>query len=172
MNRPEINEYAPYYQGYIDLVEGDNFLTKLAKVNDYTIALLATVPESRSDYAYADGKWTIKELVMHLCDTERVFQYRALSFARMDPAPLPGFDHDAWVPAAEAHLRTLPEVAAEYRSVRQASITLFSSFGERQLLQKGKANGLEMSVRALGFVVVGHELHHRKILQERYLTGA
>ena len=154
------------------MVEGDDFLSKMPKVHDYTQALLATIPESKADYAYAEGKWTIKELILHLCDCERVFQYRALSFARMSSAPLPGFDHDAWVPASDAHLRTLPEIAAEYRSVRNSSITLFSSFSDRQLLQKGKANGLEMSVRALGFVAVGHELHHRKVMQERYLTGA
>lgn len=170
MKRPAEDEYVPYFKTYIDKVEGEDVLSLMKKVHADTQQLLQTIPVDQEDFAYAEGKWTIKELILHLCDCERVFQYRAVSFARGDETGLPGFDHDNWVVNSNAAKRSLSEIANEYRTIRNASISLFESFDEEQLSQSGLANGNKVTVRALAFILVGHELHHRNVLQERYIA--
>ena len=163
------NEYAPYYGTYIskapdmDIIEGLRQNGKLIK------EALESLPEDKWDHSYAPGKWTIKELVHHIIDTERIFSYRALRFGRGDTTDLPGFDQDDFVSGANSNSRTSVSLIAEYKAVRESTICLFESFSQDDLLRIGIASGSPMSVRALGFVIVGHETHHLNILNERYL---
>jgi hypothetical protein len=134
-----------------------------------TESLLREIGESRGNHRYAPGKWSVKEVVGHLADAERVFSYRALRFAREDKTPLPGYEQDDYVRSANFDSRHLAELAAEFRSVRAATITLFTGFSDDALMRMGPANNVAFSVRALGWIIAGHELHHRRILKERYL---
>lgn len=168
---PAADEHAPYYGKYIAPLSGDMFelLQSQAKT---TAALLAATPESRAGHRYAEGKWSVKEVVGHLSDGERVFAYRALRFARADQTDLPGFEENEWVAAANFDRRTLASIAAEFAAVRAASLALFASFDDEELLRRGTANGNPVSVRALAAILVGHERHHVGLLRERYgLTG-
>ena len=126
--------------------------------------------KSKGDFAYAPGKWTIKQVVGHICDAERIFAYRALRFARGDVAPLPGFDENAWMPAARFDARPLGDLAAELDAVRRATLALLRTFDADALARRGTANNKEISVRALAYVIAGHERHHVGILRERYLA--
>ena len=128
-----------------------------------------TVSEDKLVYRYAEGKWTIKEIISHLIDTERIFCYRALRFARQDKTPVAGFDENDYVEASNANNRAIEELLEEYASVRAASISLFKSFSDADLLRKGMAGSGEVSVRALGFLIIGHEKHHINVIKERYL---
>lgn len=166
--RPAPTEYAPYYGGYIDLV-GDDLLGDLRRNGEATHRLLGTLPESRGDFRYAPGKWSVKEVLGHLVDGERVFAYRALRFARRDETPVPGFDQDAWVPGGDFGGRTLRSLLDEHHAVRAASLALFENLPEEAWDRVGTANDQRISVRALAFVIAGHEAHHQGILRDRYL---
>jgi len=120
-------------------------------------------------YAYTDGKWSVAEVLVHLMDTERIFQYRALRFARNDKTELKGFEQDDYIPESEANGRDKEDVLREFLAIRNSSIALFKSFHEEQLKRSGKANGATMSVRALGCIICGHQAHHFNILKQRYL---
>jgi hypothetical protein len=167
--RPEPSEHHAYYATYISEVPEGEVLATLAAQIGRTSALLAAVPESRAGFRYADGKWSIKEVVGHMADTERVFSYRALRIARGDATPLPGFDENAWVPVGEFDRRTLADLAAELRAVRAATLALFGGFTADAWLRVGTASGHSISARALAWIVTGHERHHLRILEERYL---
>ncbi len=169
--RPEASEYAPYYGRYLENVPEGDLFEVLATQPDETAALLEEIGEARADYRYALGKWSVKEIVGHLIDTERVFAYRALRFARGDRSALPGFDQDAYVAAAHFDNRPLADLVEEFRLGRRANVRLFRSFDAAALRRSGTANGVEMSVRALLYIIAGHERHHRQILRERYLPG-
>lgn len=169
-NRPEINEYAKWYADYINQTSGNDFLEALQSADEELNNLLGNLSDERAEKAYAQGKWTIKDLLQHLIDSEWIFAYRALRFARMDTTDLPGFDHDAYVEPARANQRKMTDLLADQRNLRQATTTLFSSFSEEALLRTGTANGNNVSVRALGWIIAGHQLHHLKIIKERYLT--
>ncbi|NQZ43454.1 MAG: DinB family protein [Flavobacteriaceae bacterium] len=163
------DEYHPYYKSYIEILgtlELDQALQK--SLQDLKAFIGDLSPEILS-HAYADGKWTVAEVLLHLIDAERVFQYRALRFARNDGIDLPGFDQDAYVPNSNAGSRTKESLLEEYTNVRKSSLSLFASFGAGELACIGTANSTPMSVRALGFVISGHQAHHFKILRERYL---
>lgn len=121
-----------------------------------------------ADYAYAPGKWTVKKLLNHIVDTERIFIYRALCIARGDQTPLPGYDENDYAEAAQVGHRSLVDLAHEFQSVRSATLSLFNSFGEHELLRTGIANGNAMSVNAIGFIIIGHALHHEVVARERY----
>ena len=121
------------------------------------------------DFSYADGKWSVAEVLVHLMDAERVFQYRALRFARNDRTELKGFDQDAYVPESSANSRNKKDIEEEFVAIRKSSLKLFGSLGAEELSRSGKANGTSMSVRALGFVICGHQAHHFKIIKDRYL---
>lgn len=160
----------PFYQGYVNQVESDELIQELIKNGNETLELFRSIHEKLGDHAYAEGKWTIKELIAHIIDAERVFAYRALRFSRNDQTELPGFDEQLWAPESNASNRKLFKLAEEFANVRASTIDLFGSFSEEMLQRSGKANGNSMTVEAIGFVTVGHEIHHRNILLERYLS--
>lgn len=168
LERPTSDEYAPFYAGYVAKVPAGNLLELLEREGATTREVLGRVGEERASYRYAPGKWSIKEVVGHLCDAERIFAYRALRFGRGDDTPLPGFDENVYVPSGRFEERTLADLTAELGTIRQASLELFRHFDAAALGRSGPANQNPVSVRALGVILVGHELHHRAILAERY----
>jgi hypothetical protein len=169
--RPEADEHLPYYGKYIALVPAGDLAEILAAQQAATQRLLAPLGEARAGHRYAPGKWSIKEVVGHLADAERVFCYRALRFARADESPLTGFDENVYVPAGGFDRRTLASLLAEYAAVRAASLALVTSLDEAAWLRRGTANGAVVSVRALACIIAGHELHHVALLRERYGLG-
>jgi len=167
-SRPGPDEYASYYEKYVSLVAGD-VMEALARQGATTVAGLRGLPEEAGDSRYAPGKWSVKELVGHIIDAERVFAYRALRFARGDGTPLAGFDQDPYVAAANSDARTLDDLSDEFECVRASTILLLRSFGPEAWLRRGTASDNEVSVRALAHIIAGHEQHHVNILRERYL---
>ena len=167
--RPEKSEYPPYCEGYISRVPDGDILGILGKQLDDTLALIKTIPEARGDSRYAEGKWSVKEVIGHVIDTERVFAYRALRFARGDATPLAGFEQDDFVRGAAFDKRSLSDLADEYEHVRRATISLFANLDAEAWSRKGSANNNETSVRALAFIIAGHERHHVEVLRTRYL---
>jgi uncharacterized damage-inducible protein DinB len=168
---PAADEYVPDYGKYLAPLSGDMF-ELLQSQAQTTAALLAATPESRAGHRYAEGKWSVKEVVGHLSDGERVFSYRALRFARADATDLPAFEENEWVAHANFDRRTLASIAAEFAAVRAATLALFASLDDEALLRRGTANGQAVSVRALAALLVGHERHHVGLLRDRYgLTG-
>ena len=165
------NEYNPYYKNYIQTIEknGKSIIENLINSQREFDETLRLLPKEKEDYAYAEGKWTIKELIQHIIDTERVFSYRALCFARNDKTSLPGFDQDIFVDNSNANTRNYYDLLDEMQTLRQSTIQLFKSFTSASFLRMGIGSGSEMSVRALGYLFSGHQLHHLKVLKERYL---
>ena len=147
--RPAIGDYGEYYQGYIDLVEGDDILKILLENNQYAQDILNSFPQSKGNHRYAEGKWTVKEVVGHMMDVERIFCYRALAIARAEKKPLPGFDQDQYVLNGKFNNRPLYELTYEYRLVREATISLFNSFDHSVLHYRGNASGNDVTVLAL-----------------------
>jgi uncharacterized damage-inducible protein DinB len=168
-HRPTPEEFAPYYATYIDLVPEGDLIETLERQLAETTALLAAVPEERSRFRYAEGKWTLAEVVGHINDTERIFAYRALRVGREDATPLASFDQDPYVVTSPAARMSLKELSEEFNAIRRASIVLLRNFDEAAWMRRGTASGKTVSARALGWMIAGHELHHRKILRERYL---
>ena len=166
--RPIAGDCAAYLLGYVELVPDEPILETLASQIDETAALLSAAGEERGEHHYAPGKWTVKEVVGHLADTEQVFTYRALRFARGDATPLAGFEQDDWVRHAGCGDRTLAEITSLLRSVRAASLALFATLPDAAWRRRGVASGSEVVVSAYPWVSAGHELHHRRILRERY----
>ncbi|TRW25733.1 DinB family protein [Flavobacterium zepuense] len=163
-------EYAPYQESYISLVDDAWSLVEELEVSVHAfIKFVQEIPMDKYDYRYAKGKWTIKDIIQHIIDTERIFSYRALRFARNDNTPLPGYEENAYGAIANGHERKLQELLTELTIVRQGTIMLFKSFDEDALLRTGTASGYTVSVRALGFIIIGHQNHHIKIFKERYL---
>lgn len=171
IERPAADEYAPYFGRYVEQVGDGDVLAILRRQSGETAALLAGLSERDAEYRYGEGKWSIKEVVGHVADTERVMVYRAVCFARGEAAPLPGFDENAWVANAKFGARTLADLAAELQAVRAATIPFFRSLDGEELMRRGTANNRPYSVRAVAYIVAGHERHHRAILEERYLPG-
>ena len=170
--RPDTTEYAPYYGTYVTKVPEGDVLQLLESQRKETQALLAGMPDARALHRYAPGKWSIKEVIGHIADAERIFCYRALRFAREDKTPLPGFDENAYTPAGRFDARPMADLAAELDTVRRATITLFRGLEREALARRGMASNHEVSVRALAYIIAGHERHHVMILRERYLAGA
>ena len=158
-----------FYQGYLDSVKEDDLMEALTKNTRQFRKFLKNIPGKKINYAYAEGKWTVKELLQHIIDAERVFVYRALSFARKDGANLPPFDENVWAITAKAPKRKWNDLVDEFRSLRAANLAFFASLDEEQLQQMGTANNNIISVVGLGFVVAGHVAHHMRIITERYL---
>jgi len=165
--RPRPDEFAPYYGRYIDLVP-DDLLRALRENGEETRRMLTSMPAAKADFRYAPGKWSVKEVVGHLTDAERVFAYRALRFARNDETPLPGFDENRFVEESGFSGRPIAGLLEEFRAVRAASLAFFENLDESAWNRAGIANDVKMSVRAIAFAVAGHELHHRNILRDRY----
>jgi hypothetical protein len=170
IGRPDETEYVPYYGKYVSLVAGVDILSALSSQLPETLALLASVPESQGNFRYAPGKWSIKELVGHILDGERIFAYRALRFARNDKTPVPGFEQDDYIRNASFDAHPLQDLAAEFESVRRATIFLFRHLDADAWMRRGVASESEVSVRALAYMIAGHELHHVGILRDRYLS--
>jgi len=169
IGRPEATEYAPYYERYISLVTAPDIVVQLREQINETTAIFSSGGESKAEFRYAPGKWSVKEMLGHLIDTERIMAYRALRISRSDPTPIEGFEQDDYVrnaPHARCRLRDLVE---EFACVRKASVFFFRSLDADAWLRRGIANKAEVSVRALAYIVAGHELHHRKMLIEKYL---
>jgi uncharacterized damage-inducible protein DinB len=166
--RPAKEDYAEYYQPYIDLVKGDDILRILVEQNMESQNILNSISESKGNYAYAEGKWTVKEVVGHMMDVERIFAYRALCIARGEIKPLPGMDQNEYVRNGRFNKRQLFDLVYEYRLVRESNILLFGSFEKQVLLNRGNASGYDVTVLALMYMTAGHEKHHLNILLERY----
>ena len=167
--RPEKSEYLPYYERYISLVPDGDVLSTLSAQIDETLALLRGLPASVSTYRYAPDKWSVSEMLGHVIDAERIFASRALVFARNDAAHMPSFDQDDYVRNSTFEAYPLSELADELEAVRRSTVFLFKHMDEQAWGRRGIANNAEVSVRALAFITAGHELHHRAILESRYL---
>lgn len=167
-NRPQPEEYGDFYQGYIDLITEPNILEVLIQQAQHTYTLIQQLQPEEADYRYEEGKWSVKEVIGHLVDTERIMAYRALCISRGETASLPGYDHDAYVENGHFDERTLQSLSTEYDALRNSNISLFNSFDQEQTLRRGTANGLSVSVRALAYIIAGHERHHLKSLEEKY----
>ena len=164
-----VNEYTGFYSTYIQALENVHLIEELEISVHELIRFVQNIPMDKFDYRYAEGKWTIKEILQHLIDCERIFSYRALRFSRNDKTPLPGFEENDYVKNTDAVNRSIQDLLTEMAVVRQATLSLFKSFSPEQLVRKGIASGNEISVRAIGFIITGHQKHHQKIFQERYL---
>lgn len=163
------NEFNPYYTSYIDKAASIDIVEGLELNLKDTIDFLSKIPSSKQDYIYAEGKWIIKDVLLHIIDTERIFAYRALRIARGDKTPLAGFEQDDYVANANSLSRSYESIIEEYKSVRNASITFFKSCTEETLIKMGEASGSSVSVRAIGYIIAGHEIHHIQVIKERYL---
>jgi len=163
------SEYGDYYTNYIQLAKEHSLLEGLELSARKFVDFFESIPNEKHEYRYAEGKWTAKEMIQHLLDTERIFAYRALSFAREDKTNLPGFEHNDYIEPSKANRRTVEDLLEEYKQLRATTIALFKSFDEIMLLQQGNANNNPLSVRAIGFIIIGHETHHCNIFRERYL---
>ncbi|SCY06690.1 DinB family protein [Flavobacterium caeni] len=162
-------EYAPYYKNYIDRAGEVELLDELEISVHRLIRFVREIPMDKFDYRYAPGKWTIKDILQHLIDSERIFAYRALRFARKDQTPLPSFEEDDYAREAHGSQRSIQDLLTELAVVRQATIALFKTFDDQTMGRIGTASGNPMSVRALGFVIIGHQNHHQQVFTERYL---
>lgn len=160
---------APFYQPYLDLIKEDDINKALEKNTRQFRKFLKKIPAKKIDYAYAPGKWTIREMLQHIIDAERVFTYRAVTFSRLDPAPLPGFDENTWAIHSGAADRRWNDLVDEFKSLRSATEYLFASFTETQLKFIGQANGRPLNAYTIGFIIPGHVAHHIGIIKERYL---
>lgn len=159
-----------FYKNYVKQIDEPDLLQALRISGHRMLELIHSIPVAKADFAYDHGKWTIRELLCHIIDAERIFAYRALRFARNDKTNLPGFEEKDYAPQANASGRSLSKIASEMAHLRTSTIDLFESFTPEMLVRKGTANNNEMSVAVLGFVIAGHETHHRRILVERYLS--
>lgn len=164
-----MSDFQKYIQRYLDQIPSENWLEEMERSGEKTVEIYSDLTEKQSYFAYAEGKWTLKELLLHLSDTERVFQYRALVFARGDQAELPGFDENNYAENSCANERSLESLLEEYKLVRKSSRILLETLTPDALKNKGRANGNEIAVETIGKLIVGHNYHHLKVIDERYL---
>lgn len=166
-----MSDFQKYVQRYLDQIPSEDWIGELKISGDKTVEIYAALTEGQSLFAYADGKWTLKELLLHLSDTERIFQYRILAFARGDKAQLPGFDEEEYAAASFANNRSLESLLEEYKLVRKSSQILIETLEPGVLNSTGIANGNKLAVETIGKLIVGHNYHHLSIIKERYLPG-
>lgn len=169
--KPATDEYAPFYAGYVNAVDTEDIVQYLEDQKTALVAFFHDIKWEQWDQAYAPGKWTLAELVVHVIDAERIFAYRALRIARGDKTPLPGFDENEYVPNSGATLRTPASIVDEWAAVREAGLQLFRNFTPEMWERRGTASDAEISVRALAWITAGHAAHHWRIVRERYLPG-
>jgi len=167
--RPEQSEHSAEYGRYIGLVKEANLLEALTAGMGLTIEFFSGIPEERWSHRYAEGKWDIRGILGHMMDTERIFAYRALCIARGETQPLPGYDENLYAVHSNASRRGHEELLQEYATIRTSTIHLFQGLDPNDLLRKGTANARQLSVRAIGYIIAGHELHHMQVIRERYL---
>jgi len=170
MTKPDLEQVPLFYKGYVENVKDLDVMVALTQSSKVALSLFRTIPEDMGEYRYAEGKWSIKELFNHMMDAERIFAYRALRFSRNDKTPLPGFEENDYAPLANAHARTLNQLIDEMDRLRATTIDLFASFTPEMLKREGIASSSKLSVLHLGYIIAGHETHHRKVISERYLT--
>ena len=170
--RPQAGEYAPYYERYISLIPGNDILDTLDQQRRQTMLLLSGRDEDDGNFRYAPEKWSAKEVLGHVCDTERIFAYRALRISRADATPLEGFEQDDYVRNGPFAHCPLADLVEEFIAVRRATLSLLRNLEEAAWQRRGIANKNEVSVRALAYVIAGHELHHRRILEEKYFVAS
>lgn len=168
-NQLPTNEYSSFNATYIHELEDVNLIEELEICLHDFIRFVQNIPMDKFDYRYSDEKWTIKDIIQHLIDTERIFSYRALRISRNDQTPLPGFEENNYVENTDANGRSIQELLSEFSAVRHSNLLLFKSFTEEQLKLIGTASNNLISVRAIGFLIIGHQKHHQRIFQERYL---
>ncbi len=169
MARPDLDATPAFYHKYILLAEGNAVKELLASQQEILHKFWHSIPMEKYDFAYGEGKWTLKQLLLHITDTERIFGYRALCIARGESQSLPGFDENTYAAASFANERTWNDVVEEFFAVRQSIHLLFRSFNEEQLEREGISNGKPITVNAIGFILAGHMQHHMNIIEERYL---
>ncbi len=169
--RPAADEYAPYFGKYIAQLPDGDVLELLRRQIIETTAMLGKISDGDADYRYADGKWSIKEVIGHVTDAERIMVYRAVCFARGDTTPLPGFEENDYVARSKFAARPLGDLLAELKAVRAATVLFFAGLDEEELMRRGTANDNPYSVRSVAYIVAGHERHHAGLLAERYLPG-
>jgi uncharacterized damage-inducible protein DinB len=160
-----------FYKNYVKQIEETDLIQALRISGHRMLELVHFIKEEKADFRYAEGKWSVRELLCHVIDAERIFAYRALTFARNDKTNLPGFEENDYAPQANAANRSLKKIADEMAHLRTSTIDLFEGFAPDMLVRKGSANNNELSVVSLGFIIAGHETHHRKIVMERYLSA-
>ena len=170
ITKPQDGEFAPYYGKYIQLVPEGDAIGALSSQIVGTVGTLRSVSDTDSLKRYAEGKWSIREVVGHLIDAERIFAYRALRFARNDKTPLPGFEQNDYIAPGKFDARHWPALIAEFEALRQSNLAMFRGFDADAWMRQGTASGNPMTVRAMAYVIAGHELHHMKIVRERYLA--
>lgn len=163
------NEYSVFNSTYIKAANDKTLIEGLIEGLPQLVDFIKNVPAEKLEYRYAEGKWTIKDIVLHMIDTERIFAYRALRISRGDKTPLPGFEENDYVPFAFANSRSIESLLAEYENARKATISFFENLNEEQLLFMGTASNTAISVRAIGFIITGHQNHHLRVISERYL---
>lgn len=168
-NELQSGEYAPFYQTYINALDNVDMLEEFEISIHRFIRFVQDIPLEKHDYRYAEGKWTIKDIIQHLIDAERIFSYRALRIARADKTPLPGFGENEYAAIANAGHRHLKSLLEEFATVRHATLLLFKSFSPEEMMRIGTASNAGVSVRALGFIILGHLKHHQRVFKERYL---
>jgi len=166
---PDKSEYPEYYDSYIKKVSHTTLEEALSNSGKDLLSFMQNIPQEKLGHRYAEGKWSVKEVLLHIIDAERIFAYRALRFARNDKSDLPGFDENKYVPESGADNRSIDSLIEEYTAVHKASTTLFNSFTNEMIGRSGTANGKQITVRAIGFVIAGHSVHHLQVLKERYL---
>lgn len=164
------NEFNAYYGTYINKTSGLSLKGGLKSSGELTLSFLKSIPLDKLEYRYAEGKWTIKEIIQHLMDAERIFAYRALRIARMDQTPLPGFEQDDYILPSQANKRSIDDLINEFKAIKSATVALFDSFSDEMLLSLGTASKNSISVRAIGFIIIGHDKHHCEVIKERYLN--
>ena len=170
MNRPQTNEFAPYYNNYISLITDEPITTVLEGQPGELSRLISGLPEEKGTYAYAEGKWTIKELLSHLIDGERIFAYRVLRISRGDKTPIEGFEQDGYIATSNANNRSFAELLEEFGLLRKANVLLVKNLSDESSRLMGTASDNPVSARALVYIMAGHVRHHQNILNERYLT--
>lgn len=169
VRRPEAGEYADYYSGYVGRVPAEDLLSAVNNQFEASLSLLRSIPEGQATFRYAPEKWSIKQLLGHIIDSERVFGFRAFWFARNAPIPLPGFDQELFMSNVRFDAPSWTDLISHFERLLMATMDLFGSFDDAAWVRKGVANNNEVAVRALGYIVLGHERHHLEILKSRYL---
>jgi len=168
-NQLPVNEYSQFNATYINALDNVELLEELEiSLHDF-IRFVQNIPMDKFDYRYAEGKWTIKDIIQHIIDAERIFGYRALRISRNDQTQLPGFEENDYVENTDANSRSIQGLLTELSALRHSNLLMFKSFTEEQLTRMGIASNHSISVRALGFLIIGHQKHHQKVFQERYL---
>jgi len=170
MHKPRSNEYPSYYNRYINLIKSEDILEVLENQNQNMHELLSRIGEEAAGYRYAPDKWSVKEVIGHIIDVERIFVYRALRFARNDKTPLPEFEESDYVKHANFDSRALIDLADEFRIVRESTLSMFYSFENEIYNREGTASGFKFTVRAIPFIIAGHETHHRQVIREKYMS--